>query len=104
MTNRSLSKRLRELGASHSRSDGGVKRVAADLARLIVAYHLEADRWPGETGDFIYLDAFTLESVRINVLRGIMSPDDAEQWVIAGRNVLDAIQTTRAHDETAAAS
>ena len=80
---------------SRSRRDGGTSNVAGQLSALVTEYRNESMRWAGTSGDVIWENAWQLDTVRLNLLRGTISADDARQWVAAGWTVLDRYQFDR---------
>lgn len=88
---------IRKYGRQESRSafDGGTSSIAGRLSLLIGEYRTESLRWTGDPSDALWSSAWTLDAIRMQLLHGTTSADDAKQWLIAGRTILNSYQHER---------
>jgi len=72
-----------------------VGAICDELSQLVDLYRVESKWWITQNADDLWFDAWTLAAVRDDLMNGILSADDAKQWVEAGHVVLKRYQDQR---------
>lgn len=63
--------------------------LITELGDLVAAYHVESSRWPDLKALRIWESAWTLDRIRIDLISGRISVQDAQEWLYAGRTILN---------------
>lgn len=80
--------RLRRDQRGSGSVNAGDSELLNDLGDLVAAMHVESTRWEGSRGYLIWETAWTIDRIRLDLVQGNISAEDAAIWLASGVSVL----------------